>query len=138
VAWNQRRWAPAAVIARRQEGQGWNVALDPGDRGRLRRIETELADADPALVERFRRWKGQTGPAAVWPGWSVAPPWMLMVFLVGCTALVAPALGGAVAFVAGCWVVLDTMRRRRGRRGAEGAGGGNLDDGQRHRRSDRG
>jgi hypothetical protein len=72
------------------------------------RMEAELAEADPALVERFRRWT--TTPDR--PGWCVAPPWTLMVFLVGfVTWVVAPVAGGVVAAI-WLWVVLRGRTRR--------------------------
>jgi Protein of unknown function (DUF3040) len=89
------------------------VALDPGDRDRLTQIEIELAETDPDLAKRFRRWKSPAGPQVDGGGWSVVPPWMLMVFLVGFTSwMVTPVLGCMVAVVAGCWVA----RRSRGDR----------------------
>jgi hypothetical protein len=86
------------------------------------RMEAELAETDPALVERFRRWK-RTGPAPVRPGWCVAPPWTLMVFLVGfMTWMVSPVVGGVIATV---WVgvVLRNRLHVRVQRG-QGPGGG--------------
>ena len=71
------------------------VSLDAGDRARLRRIEAELAAADPALAQRFRRWKP---PSA---GWTVLPAWALLVFVIGFTTwMVAPAVGVVVAVIA--------------------------------------
>jgi hypothetical protein len=87
------------------------------------RMEAELAEADPALVERFRRWKPSTGPAPVRPGWCVAPPWTLKVFLVGfLTWMVWPVAGGVVAAI---WlaVVLGNRLRAQAQRG-QGPGGG--------------
>jgi hypothetical protein len=94
------------------------VALDAGDRARLRQIEAELAAADPALVGRFRQWKPTRKHEAIGPGWSVVPPWVVLVFLVGFIGwTVAPAAGAAVA-VAGCArIVRSRLRRGPGRRG---------------------
>jgi hypothetical protein len=101
------------------------VALDPGERDRLTRIETELTDADPTLAERFRRWEPSTGPE-LRPGWSAAPTWMILVFLVAFASwVVAPAIGVVVAVVAGCWALRRTCRSRR-RRGSEPARGSRM------------
>jgi len=89
------------------------VALDPGERARLTRIETELTDADPTLAERFRRWEPATGPE-LRPDWSVAPTWMMLVFLVAFASwVVAPAVGALVAVVSGCWALRRTHGSRR-------------------------
>jgi hypothetical protein len=78
------------------------MALDAGDRARLRQIEAELAAADPALVGRFRQWTPARGQEAIGPGWSVVPPWVALVFLVGFVSwAVAPVAGAAVAVI-GC------------------------------------
>ena len=78
------------------------MSLDEGGRARLRRIEEELAAADPALVGRFRRWESAGGPEAIGPGWSVVPAWVLLVLLVGFTTwMAAPVVGAAVAVI-GC------------------------------------
>jgi hypothetical protein len=96
------------------------VALDPGELARLTRIEMELAGADPTLADRFRRWEPSSGPG-LRPGWSAAPMWMVLVFLVAFASwVVAPAVGVAVAVVAGCWALRRTCRSR-GRRGQEPA-----------------
>jgi hypothetical protein len=98
------------------------MTLGPRDRDRLMRMEAELADSDPALVARFRRafaWKH----APVRPDWCVAPPWTLMVFLVGFTTwVVSPVVGTVVAAV---WlgVVLRNRLLVRVQRG-QGPGGG--------------
>ena len=99
---------------------GGAVSLDAGDRARLRRIEAELAAADPALATRFRRWTRPSEPEPIGPGWSVVPPWMLMVLLVGFTTwMVAPAVGAAIAVlgwarIARRWAQ-DAHDRREGR-----------------------
>ena len=78
------------------------MSLDAGDRARLRRIEEELAAADPALVGRFRGWEPLGVPEAIGPGWSVMPAWVLLVFLVGFTTwMAAPVVGAAIAVI-GC------------------------------------
>jgi hypothetical protein len=114
------------------------VALDAGDRDRLRRIEAKLAEADPALVGLFQRWRPASGPRPIWPGWSVLPGWMLMVFVVGFVTWVAgPALGGAVAAISCSWAGLRRTRHLRVRDDADLHGGGSRDDGRGGRRSDR-
>jgi Protein of unknown function (DUF3040) len=93
------------------------VALDPAERARLARIETELAGSDPGLVARFRRWRPTTESEVTRSGWSTVPVWMLVVFLVGFGSwTVGPWLGGLVVAVAGCRVARDRMRRRGGGR----------------------
>jgi Protein of unknown function (DUF3040) len=112
------------------------VALDPGDRARLTRIESELADADPDLAKRLRGWRASADPAAVQPGWSVAPPWMIVVFLVAFGSwVVTPAIGGVIAVTAGCWVL---RRRTRHLRGDGRARRVDPDDGRGHRQPGRG
>jgi hypothetical protein len=104
----------------------------------LRRIESELGEADPDLVGMFERWRQGSGPTPVWPGWSVVPAWMLMVFVVAfVTWVVAPALGGAIAVIGCCWAGLRRARHLRVRGGADLNGGGSRDDGRGGRRSGR-
>lgn len=79
------------------------MSLDARDRARLRRIEAELEATDRVLARQFRRWRPSSGPAPAGPGWSVAPRWMLVVFLVGFTSWIAgPAVGVAVTVLT-CW-----------------------------------
>jgi hypothetical protein len=88
------------------------VELDAGDRARLRRIEAELAADDPALVGRFRQWEPASGQEAIGPGWSVVPPWVVLVFLVGFLSWTgAPVVGAAVAVI-GCVRIARTWPQR--------------------------
>jgi hypothetical protein len=76
------------------------VALDAGDRARLQRIESRLAQDDPRLVARFRSWRPTEGPSSMAPGWSAAPLWALLVFLAAFGAWMAdPSLGAVVVVV---------------------------------------
>jgi Protein of unknown function (DUF3040) len=94
------------------------VSLNAGDQARLRRIEAALEAADPALAVRFRRWSPSGEQATPGPGWSEAPVWVAMVFLVGFTTwMVAPAVGVAIAVVGGCCAVRRWARTQEGRRG---------------------
>ena len=78
------------------------MALDGVDRERLVRIENELAADDPRFAARLRRWE----PTSPVPGWSVAPSWVLLVFVVAfVTWVVASALGVALVVVgASLWL----------------------------------
>jgi hypothetical protein len=94
------------------------VSLDAGDQARLRRIEAALEAADPALAVRFRRWRPSGEQVMPGPGWSEAPVWVAMVFLVGFTTwMVAPAVGAAIAVAGGCWAARRWARRQEGQRG---------------------
>jgi Protein of unknown function (DUF3040) len=75
------------------------VALDAEDQARLSRIESDLASADPALATRLRSWRPSAQQRATPPGWSVAPGWMLAVFLVGFTGWVLSPVVGALVVV---------------------------------------
>jgi hypothetical protein len=78
------------------------VALDAGDRARLRGIESGLIQDDPVLVQQFRTWRPVSGPRPLLPGWSVVPGWALLVFVVAsCTWTVSPVLGALVVLVGG-------------------------------------
>ena len=98
------------------------MALSPGERARLGRIEAELAGADPALVARFRRWGPSAGREPPPSGWSTVDAWILVVFLVAfCTWTLAPFVGSLVATLAMArwWWERRTVRGR-ARRLAEG------------------
>jgi hypothetical protein len=82
------------------------VALDAEDQARLSRIESDLASADPALATCFRSWRPSARQRPTPPGWSVAPGWMMGVFLVGFAGwVVPPALSIVVAVgLVACWL----------------------------------
>lgn len=91
------------------------VALDAGDRARLQRIESGLKRDDPGLAQQFRSWRPSSGGGPLLPGWSAAPEWMLIVFVVAsCTWAVSPVLGVLVAVVAGVGRLLARAGRRAG------------------------
>lgn len=91
------------------------MALDAGDRARLQRIESGLTRDDPGLAQQFRSWRPPSGGRPLVPGWSVAPEWMLLVFVVAtCTWAVSPVLGVLVALVAGVGRLLSRAGRRAG------------------------
>lgn len=76
------------------------MALGSRDRARLRQIENGLADTDPVLAETFRQWPGSGAGVGTPQGWSVAPVWMLVIFLVGAvTWVLSPVLGVMVALI---------------------------------------
>jgi len=99
------------------------VALDASDRARLRGIESGLTQDDPVLVKKFRSWRPPSGPRPLLPGWSVAPRWMLLVFLVAaCTWIVSPVLGALVIVVCGIGRLRARSARADAQRGTEQVG----------------
>ena len=52
------------------------------------------------------------------PGWSEAPVWVAIVFLIGfATWMVAPAMGAAIAVAVGCWAARSWARKKEAQRG---------------------
>jgi hypothetical protein len=99
------------------------VALDAGDRARLQGIESGLIRDDPGLAKKFWSWTPSSGPRPLLPGWSVVPPWALLVFLVAiCTWMVSPMLGVLVV-IAGVGR-MATLRARPTAAPRPGDGGG--------------
>jgi hypothetical protein len=109
------------------------VALDAGDRARLREIESRLIHDDPGLARKFWSWRPSSGPRPLLPGWSVVPPWALLVFLVAaCTWMVSPVLG-ALVVVAGGIGRIATRARRTAPPHSGDSGGGRVVRGPDHR-----
>lgn len=100
------------------------MALDAGDRARLREIESGLIRDDPGLAKKFWTWRPSAGgPQPFLPGWSVVPPWALLVFVVAiCTWMVSPMLGVLVV-LAGIGRML-TLKARPAAPRTGGSGGG--------------
>lgn len=101
------------------------MALDAGDGARLRRIEVGLVHDDPLFVARFRSWRPSSGPG-VPPGWSVLPPWVAVVFLIGLTTwMLTPGVGVIVLLVGGLWWLHDRAGARVGAASGERGIGSN-------------
>jgi type IV secretory pathway TrbD component len=114
------------------------MGLDARDAAQLERIERQMARDDPRLAEAFERWTDPAGmdPAGTDPAGTdlagtesgaagqetptIAPPWVLAVFLVGLATWVAGSVPGLVVAVFGVWVVCWLRRppRHPGRRAA--------------------
>ena len=112
--------------------------IDPGDSGRLRRIEQQLVEADSSFANAFRRWREPPGDDAL-SRHSTVRPWMLAVFLTAFTSwFTAPVLGFVACALAAAWLGWTSWQDRvriAGGRKTEGAAryGRAFPDGKPHR-----
>ena len=96
--------------------------LGSGDRARLREIEAELTETDPALATALESFRSADGPPTP-PGWSPVPAWTIVVFLAGfVTWMMTPILGIHHAVIGTVWLVVDHIIRQAERRRGNRAG----------------